>query len=268
MVQVLFNLIKKIMAKFVGMIGTIRGKVGTVVFAKGENGVSYGKSYQPSVANPRTAAQLTQRAKVNAVGRISKAASAEMIQALGGSRRTNRIMFNSEMLKNAVVTVNNGSEYVASVAPEVIKFSKGNEVLHAAFSDAIVGANKITFDLTLRDVDLGGKYGERIVIGVIRPEDKVGVSYFLKEDVVFPVPSGEPQPISKEIYFPQDIEDDTMIVVWRSPFVISESGLSMISEGLYNDDNEIVAKLLTSPTTSFRGWGDSNVQLTEVFTHA
>ena len=255
------------MAKFVGMAGTIRGKVGTLVFVKGENGVSYGKSYQPKVSNPRTAGQLAQRAKVNVVGRISKAASAELIAALGGSRRKNRRVFNGELLKNAAVVESNG-EFVASVPPAAVKFSDGPEILRATLSNVIVGENKITYDLTLRDVDYGGVYGERVVIGVIRPEDKSGVSYFLKDDVIFPVPEGQPAPISKEVYFPQDIETGTMVVVWRCPFVISTTGMSIVSENLYNDDNEIVAKLLSSGSSSFRGWGESAVGLTEVFTNA
>lgn len=256
------------MAKVVGIAGTIRGKIGTVVFVKGENGVSYGKAYQPSVANPRTAGQLAQRAKVNVVGRISKAATPEIIAALGGSRKVNRRIFNREMLKGAVVAQSNG-EYTAAVDPAAVKFSAGAEVLHAVFANVVVGANKITYDVTLRDAELGGKYGERVVIGVVNPEDKPGVSYFMKDDMVLPDTHGEtPQPISKEVYFPQELVNESMVVVWRCPFVISESGMSLIAGGLYNDDNEIVAKLMTNGLGSFRGWGESAVQLTEVFTTA
>lgn len=256
------------MAKFAGMAGSIRGKVGNLVFVKGENGVSYGKAYQPTVANPRTSSQLAQRAKVNVVGKISKAASAELIAALGGSKKTNRKVFNREMLKHAVVEVSEGM-YKATVAPEVVKFSQGSEVLHATTSDVIVGANKITYNLTLRDTEYGGIYGERVVIGVIRPEDKEGVSYFLKDDVVFPDPQGEtPAPIAKEVYFPQNIEAGTMVVMWRCPFVLSTAGMAIMTDNLYNDDNEIVANLLTSGTANFRGWGDSCVQCTEVFQQA
>lgn len=256
------------MAKIVGISGTIRGKIGTLVFVKGENGVSYGKSYQPVVSNPRTPGQLMQRAKVNAVGRISRAASSELIAALGGSRKMNRRIFNSEMLKNAVVmTTQDG--YMATVNPQNVMFSKGAEVLHASFTNATVSANKISYTMTLRDVEYGGMYGERVVIGVILPEDKAGVSYFLKDDVIFPDSGGQaPTAIVKEILFPQDIDADTMVVVWRCPFVISSIGMNVVTEKLYNDDNEIVAKLLTSGAANFRGWGDSTVQLTEVFTTA
>lgn len=255
------------MAKFIGVIGAVRGKVGTMVFSKGENGVSYGKAYQPSVANPRTPAQLSQRAKANIAGRISKAATAEMIAALGSSKRWNRSEFCSEILKGAVVTVSNG-EYVASVAPEAIIFSRGAETLNATGNPFIINENKLTYSLTLQDTTLGGKYGERIIIGIIRPEDKGGVSYFKMRDILFPVVEGQAQPIEGEVHFAQPIDDGTMIVVWRSPFVLSENGVTLSTESVYNDDNELVAKLLSSPSKNFRGWGESIVFQQSVFTTA
>lgn len=255
------------MAKFIGVIGAVRGKVGTMVFTKGENGVSYGKAYQPNVANPRTPAQLAQRAKANLAGRISKAATSTMLAALGGSKRWNRSEFNSEILKAAVVTSSNG-EYIASVAPDAVVFSKGAETLHASGSPFVVNENKITYQLTIQDESLGGKYGERLVIGVIRPEDKGGVTYFKMRDILFPVVEGTAQPVEGEVHFAQPIEDGTMVVVWRSPFVLSENGVTLSTESVYNDDDELVAKLLSSPSKNFRGWGDSVVFQQTVFTTA
>ena len=51
------------MGKFVGFIGGIAGKVGNVVFSKGDDGKTYGRAYQPNVANPNTKAQRDQRAQ-------------------------------------------------------------------------------------------------------------------------------------------------------------------------------------------------------------
>lgn len=255
------------MAKFIGVIGAVRGKVGTMVFAKGENGISYGKAYQPNVANPRTPAQLSQRAKANLAGRISKAAPAKMLAALGGSKRWNRSEFCSEILKAAVVTSNNG-EYTASVPSDAIIFSKGAETLNASGNAFAINENKLTYSLTLQDTSLGGKYGERLIIGVVRPEDKGGVSYFKMRDILFPAAEGTAQPIEGEVNFAQPLVDGTMVVVWRAPFVLSENGVTLSTESVYNDDDELMAKLLSSPSKNFRGWGDSVVFQQSVFTEA
>ena len=70
------------MAKIVGFVGTGSGRVGNVVLSKGPNGLTISRSYQPIVANPRTDAQLNQRAKVNLAGRVSKLVPTQALTGL------------------------------------------------------------------------------------------------------------------------------------------------------------------------------------------
>ena len=58
------------MAKSTNGLGQFRGKLGGAVFAVNA-GEQIVRQYQPQVANPRTAAQLTQRAKMNLTGKLS-----------------------------------------------------------------------------------------------------------------------------------------------------------------------------------------------------
>lgn len=128
------------MAKSTNGLGQFRGKLGGAVFAVNA-GEQIVRQYQPQVANPRTAAQLTQRAKMNLTGKLSAIVRNSAIMALGINSRERRSVFTSNILRNATVTID-GTKYTAAIAPENIIFSKGNSVpvvtLTATYADGAI----------------------------------------------------------------------------------------------------------------------------------
>lgn len=114
------------MAKSTNGLGQFRGKLGGAVFAVNA-GEQIVRQYQPQVANPRTSAQLSQRAKMNLTGKLSSIIRNSAIMALGINNRDRRSVFTANILRNATVTID-GTKYTAAIAPESIIFSKGNSV--------------------------------------------------------------------------------------------------------------------------------------------
>lgn len=253
------------MAKFVGFVGTIRGKVGTTVFTKGENGLSYGRSYQPQVYNPKTIGQVDQRAKMNLVGRMSQVTPKSLLVGMtGSSSRQRRSAFNRALLYVAIIDRSNPSSIIAKVAPEDIVFSEGAEALHATMSTPVVTADDVSVNLTLADASLAGAYGERVVVAIIDPSDKAGYSQVLYADSV--LDSTEPKLIN--IKMPQPLADDTLVAVYRIPYVLTSDAARYRVETLANDGVDIIANMLQSNAGYVRGFGRSVFGAKSVFTGA
>lgn len=252
------------MAKFVGFIGTIRGKVGTTVFTKGENGISYGRSYQPKIQNPKTEAQQDQRAKMNLVGRLSQITPKNVLVGMGGMGRARRSAFNSNLLKVATIDRTDPSTVKAIIEPEDIVFSRGSETLNALVSTPMVlTATRVTLGLTLSDSTLAGKYGERIVVLAIDPKDKGGYSLVRSVDVLF----SSVEAVSLTVPFGASLESETMVAVYRLPYVLTSEGMKMVTEGIANENENIIAKALMT-AGAVRGWGLSKMEVKQVFTQA
>lgn len=60
------------MAKIVGLVGTMSGRVGNMVFSK-MNGKTIARSYQPQVANPNSLAQVETRSKLKLASQYAAA---------------------------------------------------------------------------------------------------------------------------------------------------------------------------------------------------
>lgn len=114
------------MAKSTNGLGQFRGKLGGAVFAVNA-GEQIVRQYQPQVANPRTAAQLTQRAKMNLTGKLSAIVKNSAIMALGINSRERRSVFTSNILRKSTV-IFDGIKYTAAIDPENIIFSKGTSI--------------------------------------------------------------------------------------------------------------------------------------------
>lgn len=252
------------MGKLVGLIGTISGKIGTVVYSKGEKGISYGRSYQPVVANPKTIGQVDQRSKMNLVGRMSQVTPFEVILGMGGSKRMRRSEFNKLLLNAATIDRSVPGTVVAKIDPEDILFSKGAQALEANVSSAgATTATAATIGLTLADATLAGKYGERIVVAVIDPSDKGGYSLVKFADVVFDDTTAK----SVTINYGAPIVDESLVCIYRLPFQLTEQGAAMRTETIANNGTDIIAKVLLS-NNLVRDWGQSELATTEVFTQA
>lgn len=253
-----------IMAKFVGFIGTISGKVGTTVFQKGEKGLSYGRSYQPVVANPKTIGQTDQRAKMNLVGRMSQVTPKALLMGMGGvNNRQRRSAFASILLNVATIDRSNPEKVIAKIAPEDVVFSQGAEVLSASAAAPSVGATSVSVALTLDDAALAGRYGERIVVAVIDPSDKAGYSQVKFVDVVLDSTTVK----TATVNFGKSIANESLVCIYRLPFMLTEEGANLKAETLTNNGTDITAQLLASGNY-VRGWGNSVLAATEVFTQA
>lgn len=250
------------MGKFVGFIGGIAGKVGNVVFSKGDDGKTYGRAYQPNVANPNTKAQRDQRAKMNLAGRLSMAVPASAIIGLGaGSGRIRRSMFNSNILK--AVSIVSGDTTVASLAPENIVFSKGAQSIGAQVSTPVaLTAAQMTMGLTRTSGEVG-RYGEKIVVLVVDPEDEGGYSEAKVKDVVF----DSDQPVSVSVPFGVPLKDGVMVCVYRLPYALTDDAMRLRTQTLANDGQDIIAKLLVTDG-SVQDWGLSVLEASQVFTQA
>lgn len=253
------------MAKFVGFVGTIRGKVGTTVFTKGENGLSYGRSYQPQVYNPKTVGQVDQRAKMNLVGRMSQVTPKSLLIGMqGDNNRQRRSAFNRGLLNVATVDRSAPGSIVAKIAPENVVFSEGVEIPHATASAISVTANSVSLSLTLTDTSLAGAYGERIVVSIIDPSDKAGYSQVLYADSVLDNTSAK----AVSITLPVALADGSLVAVHRIPYVLTTEAARYRADTLVNNGVDIIADLLLSNSGSVRGFGHSVFQAKSVFTRA
>lgn len=253
------------MAKFVGFVGTISGKVGTTVFSKGEKGLSYGRSYQPQVYNPKTIGQVDQRAKMNLIGRMSQVTPKSLLIGMPGStNRQRRSAFNRNLLYVATVDRSSPSSIIAKVAPEDVVFSEGAEVLHATITAPSVSANSVSVSLSLTDSTLAGAYGERVVVAIIDPSDKAGYSLVQYADVILDDTTAE----TLSIGLPSALADGSLVAVYRIPYVLTTEAARYRTESMANDGVDIIANLLLSSSSNVRGFGRSVFAAKSVFTQA
>jgi hypothetical protein len=247
------------MAKIVGFVGTGSGRVGNMVLSKGPNGLTIARSFQPIVANPRTDAQLNQRAKVNLAGRVSKLVPAQAISGLSmGSNRLNRSEFLANLIKSCVVTKVAGV-WTASVLPEKVVFSHGNETPAATMGTISLAANAVT--LPLSNVTADNQHGERVIVMVLNGDVDGYYKRCQFTDVIY---SEGQKSIVVNLAMP--LEDDEMVLVYRCPFSLVSRKRGAVTSPVFFDDN-ILARLemTTSPNATF---GQSIFHGSAVFTAA
>lgn len=247
------------MAKFQGFIGTGRGKAGNLVFAKGDNGETIARAYQPQVKNPRTSAQLRQRSKMNVVGQFSALVPASLIAPLGmGGQRRNRSEFSRTLLNAAEVTFTDGN-YVAKFDPSDVKFSKGTAELLTTAAIPVVDARKVTITLSTSNIpaDMIGNYGERIVVGVLDDESNALYDSIRYVDHVVLGNSGTEDVV---VNFNHPLEDGQTVVVWRMAYHLNAAGASVASKDIFiGEDDKITALMETSATSLVARWGETYV---------
>jgi hypothetical protein len=254
------------MAKFAKLLGSARGRVGGLVFSKGDGGENYVRSYQPMVNNPKSTAQKSQRAKMNLVGRMSGVTPAIVLAGLQGeNNRQRRSRFSSMLLKATITDLTNPSQIVAKVEPEDIVFSEGScAVMSSVTTPVAVTANSVTLALTLSNSEVAGAYGEKIIVAVIDPSAKGGYSVVYSSDVIFESTAAKQVTIG----FASAVADESMVCVYRVPFMLTDDGRAAISTStIYNDGTEVLAQLL-SGSAAVRIWGRSVLSASVVFTQA
>lgn len=160
------------MAKSVGLVGTLRGKAGNYVYAKGENGSTVVRAYQPQVTNPNTDAQILQRAKLNLAGRLSKITPKSVIIGMdGATNRQRRSRYNALIAKSATATVS-GGQGSASITDEQLKFSEGMAMNYGYGTEitegktTVTGINHVIVNRSCY-VEAQGHYAEKLIAVVV-----------------------------------------------------------------------------------------------------
>ncbi len=247
------------MGKSQNVIGTIRGKVGSVVFSKGPKGETLMRSYQPQVANPRTMPQLAQRAKVSMAGKLSKLIPIDALSGLGmGSRLANRSEFNSNCLRKAVA-IWQGGQYTASVLPGQLVFSKGVASLGATIGAVTVAANKVT--VALSNVNDDGNHGVRLIAVVM--QNVQGDAYKTASFADFIFAEGQ---TAAEINLPVTLVNGDVVLVYACPMELDSARHRPDAIGVWFDNS--INGQLTENTTAFAVFGASIFVGATVFTQA
>lgn len=247
------------MAKIVGFVGTGSGRVGNVVLSKGPNGLTISRSYQPIVANPRTDPQLSQRAKINLAGRVSKIVPSQALSGLSmGSNRLNRQEFLASLIKSCVVSKVSGV-FQASVLPEKVVFSHGTEVPVATMGSIALTSSTVT--LPLSNVTADGQHGERVVVMVMNGDID---GYYKRCQFMDVIYTENQASIVMNLAMP--LEDGEMVLVYRCPFALTSRKRGAVTSPVYFDDAILAQlELTTSPSAAF---GLSIYHGSEVFTQA
>lgn len=254
------------MARFTKLLGSARGRVGGVVFSKGDSGENYVRSYQPQVLNPKTTGQKGQRAKMNLVGRMSQVTPALIIAGMAGENgRVRRSRFSSNLLKVASLDTSDPSAIVAKIDPTDVVFSEGAGVISATVSTPMaVTARSVSVGLQLAEASLAKIYGEKVIVAIIDPSQKGGYSQVVAADVIFDNTTAKNITIS----LPAEIADESLVCLYRAPFVLSDNGKIAVSAStLYTDGSDMLARLVAS-SMNVRQWGNSLLSDRSVFTQA
>lgn len=208
------------MGKFQGFIGSGRGKVGNMVFAKGENGETVARAYQPQVANPRTAGQIEQRSKVNIAGRLSAIVPAYVISGLGmGSKRKNRSGFVSNLIGEAIADF---SPAGAHIPADKVVFSRGVVPFSATAGTVTVSRSNVS--IAFSDANNDGRHGERIIVLVVNSAAS-GNGYELCRcvDTIYSAASG-----TIVVPFDVTLEEGMEVNVYRIPLELDESASGVV----------------------------------------
>lgn len=252
------------MARITKLMGSISGRAGGMVFSKGDKGgICYMRGYQPQVQNPKTPAQTDQRTKCILVGKLSAVTPKQVLIGMASTNRRRRAEFLKNLMDVAVIDRSNPGSVVAQIAPGDIIFSRGAEPLRASASALTATATQVSVTVTLQDEDYEGKYGERLVLAVIDPEEKGGYSYLLYQDLL--LDSTTAQAVVFEL--PTTPIDETMFCLYRIPFVLNDQGVAATKSDIYNNGTLILANIVEN-TSNVRDYGNSTLQGTTVFTGA
>ena len=237
------------------------GRVAGSVFAV-RNGEVIERAYNPIVANPRTDAQLMQRAKMNLAGQISKLVGFEVLTSMSMPYKgKNRTMFVRNIVNKSKSSMV-GKDAVAKINPADIIFSRGSVTPVAAAATPVVTANSVTVALTPASNIEGNTYGERVVVLVYESaEAQVPMGAFSGEALLS---AGDPTSI--EVRIPFGMRTGNVLAVYRVPYRVANYGVRVKAEEMEGTPQEISAALTRSGENVL--WGETVFVGSQVFTQA
>lgn len=177
-------------------LGQWRGKTGGQVY-RVRNGEQIVASYQPSVANPRSEAQLIQRARFNLMTGLNSITPIEVLRGFAGSKSQKRAAYSKALIPFITAEWVAGEEggdgkYVATINPNNIRFdnlrdSYMNEgLLHGTSIGDNDGKCQVVFPSTfmnslpegsiLRIIDVYGPSGRPVSVNYVEMNPEVGDS--------------------------------------------------------------------------------------------
>lgn len=236
----------RIMAKIVGVSGTMYGKAAGFVYYKGEDGLTNFRAYQPKVANPRTDLQILQRAKMNTVGQFSALCPAALLSPLGkGTKRKNRSAFSRNLLYKATAELVEGGAK-ASIAPEDVIFSKGSQQLLTEASTPVVDESSVSVTLTPNiPTELLGRYGERIVVAILDAATNEQYDAVIFKDTT--IETNTAQTVDLDISG-VPLQQGQTVVVWRMAFRLAAAAAGLSGDGIHIGTDGITATIGSSST--------------------
>lgn len=229
------------MAKIYGMNGVATGRRGNDVFAV-TNGTQIVRQYQPVVANPRTDAQLRQRARMNTAGRFSHLCPKSLLKAMQTeNNRRNRSLFNKSLIDATSVGAPVGGVYTGTLAAGAVEFSRGAGYLKANMSTTFaIATGRATIGLTLGDAALANRYAERIVVAVLNSQaNRETTECVMYKDIAF----ANTSEVTVQFVLPATIVTGQRVMMWRIPIDLTEEGMNITTNVLGGTSNDITATL-------------------------
>lgn len=242
------------MAKMYGLGGVLSGKLGNTVLAI-TNGIQIARQYQPVVSNPKSSAQMMQRAKANLAGRISKIVPRSAILGLGKNNRERRAALLRNILLNSTSVLVDGV-YSAKLQPQSLTLSDGNALpIINVSSVTVTPAGNVTLTMariTNVDQTTYDRNGGLFVFIVI--DDETGnydyVATAALEKAAYPGATftqavGLPPVTNHSVY------------VYFLPFEPTDGPNSTVSKRLKEADSNYAADLILTESASSLNWGHS-----------
>lgn len=249
------------MAKAVGFIGTISGKSGNVVFAKGANGVTVMRPYQPVVFNPKSSGQSLQRSKMCLAAAISKVCPSDMLVSLSlGRKLANRSFFTKNILRRAQSNYDSSaSAYKATVDAGDLVFGRGAETTRVAFVSAAINPSDVTVTISTSAVSSAdlGKVGVRIIALVA---NKMGGQSFTGAGFTDFVVDSQAADVAVRVNLPALTANQDYVAVWMVPFRLTDEAAQQYgSSSSYNEAQNLLQVLMSSESSTVKSWGDSSL---------
>lgn len=237
------------------------GRVAGSIFAV-RNGEVIERAYNPIVANPRTDAQLIQRAKMNLAGQISKLVGFELLTSMGMPYKgKNRTMFVRNIVNKAESGMV-GKDAEAKIAPEDIIFSRGSVTPVAAAVAPVVTADNVAVKLTPATGIEENTFGERVIALVYESVNAmVPMGAFSGESIV-----AADEQTTIDVRIPFGMRTGNVIAVYRVPYRVANYGVTVKAEQMKGTPQEISAALTRSGENVL--WGETIFVGAQVFTQA
>lgn len=169
-------------------LGQWRGRTGGQVY-RVRNGQQIVSSYQPAVANPKSDAQLLQRAKFNLMTKLNALFDARLLNGYSSSKGVARAMFSKNLMPGIYAQLLDGPgerKYRANIAPVNIVFGPNKENFIKA-SQSVASHIQLAPAGTvarLTFTNLGGLFDVDASVARIRFVDVFGSSVFDYSEVM------------------------------------------------------------------------------------